>query len=144
MRTRRHIMPPSLVASGHDYHGLTLAMCNFNGQDMTNANFNGATLTIVIFIKANLTGADFSGAAIVDGGNPVFKSYFLVIRSRSMPSILCVADPLSDHLFQLIRIQGLQQIRLRAGLHGDQCPITRVGSRDHNYRQCRLLFPNLM
>lgn len=48
--------PASLVQGGHDYHGLMLTMCNFNGQDLTNANFNGATY----LMYATLTGADFS------------------------------------------------------------------------------------
>ncbi|MDC8448859.1 MAG: pentapeptide repeat-containing protein [Nitrospira sp.] len=68
--------PASLVQGGHDYHGLTLTMCNFTGQDLTNANFNGAALTAVIFIKANLTGADFSDATIADSGNPAFPTDF--------------------------------------------------------------------
>ena len=68
--------PASLVPDGHDYHGLTLTMCNFSGQDLTNANFQGATLTAVVFIKANLTGADFSNATIVDSQNPAFPTDF--------------------------------------------------------------------
>src|SRR5262245_43447330 len=68
--------PASRVPDGHDYHGLTLTMCNFAGQDLTNANFQGATLTAVIFLKANLTGADFSNATIVDSQNPAFPTDF--------------------------------------------------------------------
>lgn len=68
--------PASLVANGHDYHGLSLAMCNFTGQDLTKANFNGATLTGVIFIKTNLTGADFSGATFADSGNAALPTDF--------------------------------------------------------------------
>ena len=68
--------PASLVAGGHDYHGLTLTQCNFNGLDLTKANFNGATLTAVIFIRTILTGADFSGATIADSGNAAFPTDF--------------------------------------------------------------------
>ncbi|MDN5938870.1 MAG: pentapeptide repeat-containing protein [Salinisphaera sp.] len=68
--------PASLVAGGHDYHGLTLTMCNFTGQDLTNANFNGATLTAVIFIKTILTGADFTGATFADSGNATLPTDF--------------------------------------------------------------------
>jgi uncharacterized protein YjbI with pentapeptide repeats len=68
--------PASRVQDGHDYHGLTLMMCNFSGQDLTNANFQGATLTAVVFIEANLTGADFSNATIVDSQNSVFPTDF--------------------------------------------------------------------
>ena len=68
--------PPSLIANGHDYHGLTLALCSFSGQDLTNANFAGATLTGVVFIKANLTGADFTGATFADSGNASLPTDF--------------------------------------------------------------------
>ena len=68
--------PPSLVANGHDYHGLTLALCSFSGQDLTNANFAGATLTGVVFIKTNLTGGDFSGATFADSGNATLPTDF--------------------------------------------------------------------
>ena len=68
--------PPSLVANSHDYHGLTLALCSFSGQDLTNANFNGARLTGVVFIKTNLTGADFSGATFADSGNATLPTDF--------------------------------------------------------------------
>ncbi len=68
--------PPSLVANGYDYHGLTLALCSFSGMDLTNANFNGATLTGVIFIRTTLTGADFSGAMFVDSGNAALPTDF--------------------------------------------------------------------
>jgi uncharacterized protein YjbI with pentapeptide repeats len=68
--------PPSLVANGHDYHGLTLALCSFSGMDLTNATFNGATLTGVVFIKTNLTGADFSGATFADSGNATLPTDF--------------------------------------------------------------------
>lgn len=68
--------PAGLVANGHDYHGLTLALCNFTGLDLTNANFNGATLTGVVFIKTNLTGADFSGATFADSGNASLPTDF--------------------------------------------------------------------
>jgi len=68
--------PPSLVANGHDYHGLTLALCSFSGQDLTNANFAGATVTGVVFIKTNLTGADFSGATFADSGNATLPTDF--------------------------------------------------------------------
>jgi uncharacterized protein YjbI with pentapeptide repeats len=68
--------PASLVANGHDYHGLSLTMCNFTGQDLTKANFNGATLTGVIFIKTNLTGADLSGATFTDSGNAALPTDF--------------------------------------------------------------------
>lgn len=68
--------PPSLVANGNDYHGLTLALCTFSGQDLTNANFAGATLRGVVFIKTNLTGADFSGATFADTGNATLPSDF--------------------------------------------------------------------
>ncbi|MDI3467216.1 MAG: hypothetical protein OJF50_006037 [Nitrospira sp.] len=68
--------PPSLVANGHDYHGLALTLCSFSGQDLTNANFNGATLTGVVFIKTNLTGADFSGATFADSGNASLPTDF--------------------------------------------------------------------
>lgn len=70
------VCPPSLVANGHDYHGLTLALCSFSGQDLTNANFTGATLTGVVFIKTNLTGADFSGATFADSGNATLPTDF--------------------------------------------------------------------
>ena len=66
----------SRLAGGHDYHGLTLTKCNFNGLDLSGANFAGATLNAVIFIKANLTGADFSGATIVDSGSQVLSTDF--------------------------------------------------------------------
>ena len=52
------------MPDGHDYHGRTLTMCNFSGQDLTNANFQGATLTAVVFLRTNLTGANFSNATI--------------------------------------------------------------------------------
>ena len=68
--------PPSLLANGHDYHGLTLALCSFSGQDLTNANFAGATLTGVVFIKTNLSGADFTGATFNDGGNASLSTDF--------------------------------------------------------------------
>jgi uncharacterized protein YjbI with pentapeptide repeats len=68
--------PASLVAGGHDYHGLTLTRCSFNGLDLTNANFQGATLTAVVFANAQLGGADFSGATIADSGNTVFPTDF--------------------------------------------------------------------
>ncbi|WHZ23878.1 MAG: hypothetical protein OJF47_002990 [Nitrospira sp.] len=68
--------PPSLVAGGHDYHGLELALCSFSGMDLTNANFAGATLTGVVFIKTNLTGADFSGATFADSGNATLPTDF--------------------------------------------------------------------
>ena len=68
--------PASLVPDGHDYHGLTLSMCNFSGQDLSNANFQGATLTAVLFIKTDLTGADFSNATIVDSQNPALPTDF--------------------------------------------------------------------
>ena len=68
--------PASLVAGGHDYHGLPLTMCNFTGQDLSNASFKGATLTAVVFIRTNLTGADFSGATIADSGNAAFPTDF--------------------------------------------------------------------
>lgn len=68
--------PASLVTGGHDYHGLTLTMCNFSGLDLSGANFNGATLTAVVFIRTKLTGADFSGATIAASGNLVFSTDF--------------------------------------------------------------------
>jgi uncharacterized protein YjbI with pentapeptide repeats len=68
--------PPSLVAGGHDYHGLTLVLCSFAGQDLSNANFAGATLSGVIFIKTKLNGADFSGASFSDGGNASLPTDF--------------------------------------------------------------------
>lgn len=68
--------PASLVANGHDYHGLTLTLCSFSGQDLTNANFAGATLTGVIFIKTKLTGADFSGAIFADSGSLALPTDF--------------------------------------------------------------------
>lgn len=68
--------PASLVAGGHDYHGLTLTQCNFNGQDLSNANFKGATLTAVIFIRTKLSGADFSGAVFADSRNAVLPNDF--------------------------------------------------------------------
>lgn len=68
--------PPSLVANGHDYHGLTLELCSFAGQDLTNANFAGATLIGVVFIKARLGGADFSGATFADSGNATLPTDF--------------------------------------------------------------------
>lgn len=70
--------PPSLVANGHDYHGLTLALCSFSGQDLTNANFTDATLTGVVFIKTNLTGADFSGTTFADSGNASLQTDFTI------------------------------------------------------------------
>ena len=68
--------PASLVANGHDYHGLTLTLCSFTGQDLSNANFAGATLTGVIFIKTNLSGADFSGAVFADSGSVALPTDF--------------------------------------------------------------------
>lgn len=68
--------PASLSANGHDYHGLTLTLCSFAGQDLSNANFAGATLTGVIFIKTNLSGADFSGATFADSGSPYLPTDF--------------------------------------------------------------------
>ncbi|MEO7338725.1 MAG: pentapeptide repeat-containing protein [Caldimonas sp.] len=60
--------PPSRVANGHDYRGLTLTLCSFSGQDLTNASFVGATLIGVLFIKTNLTGADFTDVTFADSG----------------------------------------------------------------------------
>lgn len=68
--------PASLQANGHDYHGLTLSLCSFVGQDLTNANFNGAQLLGVMFIKTNLTGADFSNATFVDTANAALPTDF--------------------------------------------------------------------
>lgn len=63
--------PPSLVPGGHDYHGLSLTLCNFSRQDLTKADFRNAVLTAVSFLRADLTGADFSGAVMHDSGNAV-------------------------------------------------------------------------
>jgi len=66
--------PPSNTPGAHDYSQLTLTMCNFSSQDLTNANFAGAKLTAVMFIRTNLTKANFNGATFVDSGNPAFPN----------------------------------------------------------------------
>ena len=68
--------PPSRVAGGHDYQGLLLTLCSFNGLDLRNANFTGAQLTGVVFVRTNLAGADFSNATFVDSGSATFPTDF--------------------------------------------------------------------
>lgn len=68
--------PASQVAGAHDYHGLTLSRCSFNGLDLSNANFQGATLTSVVFIKTNLTEANFTGAVFAASGNAALPTDF--------------------------------------------------------------------
>lgn len=68
--------PATQTAGRHDYHGLALTGCNFNGIELAHADFRGATLTGVNFIKADLHAADFSGATFADSGNPAFPNDF--------------------------------------------------------------------
>jgi uncharacterized protein YjbI with pentapeptide repeats len=76
--------PASQSAGGHDYHGLTLTKCNFNGRDLRHADFTGATLDAVVFVHADLSDADFSGATLKDSGRalPTDFSYANLTRAK--------------------------------------------------------------
>ncbi|MEJ7685961.1 MAG: pentapeptide repeat-containing protein [Variovorax sp.] len=114
--------PASRVAGGHDYQGLVLTACSFNGLDLSKANFAGARLSAVVFVRTNLAGADFSNATFADSGSATFPSDFSFADLTDAKFIGAKFDGATYLTYATLACSDFSSVNLNTGkaIFGDQ------------------------